>query len=242
MFFTKEDQQDDIAANVDEYNDSYTRNTTIEELKAVLEDMKLDRDIDAEATSQLSARLFAQTQEEHGSAAVLPGWVFKGLTLFFHSPKSSPPSPLNPPDSDISQRLRLARSLAEFGGADISETLETGQNKKKTNKNDITHIIVPSCLSSSREGEEELGSFRKTLSKLVSSSGYKIPHIVSVEWVEQSWKEKTLLDEESMFYLPFFSFFLSIKLTFNRVCSISTALERTAILVLKLCSIIDINW
>lgn len=200
MFFTKEDQQDNISANVDEYNDSYTRNTTTEELKAVLEDMKLDRVIDTEATSQLSARLFAQTQEEHGSGAALPGWIFNGLKLYFHFPES--PSPSNSFDSDTAQRLRLARSLAEFGSADISETLETDQSKKKANKNEITHVIVPSSLSSSRQGEGELGSLRKTLAKMVSSSGFKIPHIVSVEWVEQSWKERTLLDEESMFYLP----------------------------------------
>jgi DNA ligase-4 len=199
MFFTKENQQDNIAENVDEYNDSYTRNTTVEELKAVLEDMKLDRAIDTEATSQLSARLFAQTQEEH---APLPGWIFKGLTLYFHSPES--PSALNSSNSDISQRLQLARSLAEFGSANISETLETGQSKKKDTKTGITHIVVPSSLSP-REGEEELVSLRKTLSKLVSSSGYKLPHIVSVGWVEQSWKEKTLLDEESMFSFLFFS-------------------------------------
>lgn len=201
MFFTKEDQQDIIAANVDEYNDSYTRNTTVEELKAVLEDMKLDRTINTEATSQLSARLFAQTQEEPGAGAALPGWIFKGLTLYFHSPES----PSQSPDSDISQRLRLARSLAEFGSADISETLETGQSKKKAVNTGITHVVVPSPLSS-KEGEEELGSLRKALSKLVSSSGYKIPHIVSVEWVEQSWKERTLLDEESMCPCSFSSF------------------------------------
>ncbi|CRG83984.1 DNA ligase 4 [Talaromyces islandicus] len=195
MFFTKEDQQDIIAANVDDYNDSYTRNTTVEELKAVLEDMKVDRVIDTKATSQLSARLFAQSQEDHGSTAALPGWIFKGLTLYFHFHFQESSSPLYSSSSDISQRLRLARSLAEFGSADITETLETGQSKKKATNTGITHIVVPSFLSSA-EGKEELASLRKTLSKLVSSSGYKIPHIVSVEWVEQSWKERTLLDED----------------------------------------------
>jgi DNA ligase-4 len=35
MFFTKDDQKDEIAANVDDYGDSYARSTTIEELKEV---------------------------------------------------------------------------------------------------------------------------------------------------------------------------------------------------------------
>ena len=34
---------------------------------------------------------------------------------------------------------------------------------------------------------------------LAAGSQKKIPHIVSLEWVEESWKHGTLLDEESKF-------------------------------------------
>jgi DNA ligase-4 len=35
MFFIKDDQQDEIEDNVDKFNDSYARDTTVEELKEV---------------------------------------------------------------------------------------------------------------------------------------------------------------------------------------------------------------
>jgi DNA ligase IV len=35
MFFTKVDEQDEIAGNVDQYSDSYARDVTVAELKEV---------------------------------------------------------------------------------------------------------------------------------------------------------------------------------------------------------------
>ncbi|KAH8705089.1 ATP-dependent DNA ligase IV [Talaromyces proteolyticus] len=204
MFFTKEDQQDNIAGNVDEYNDSYTRNTTIDELRSVLEEMKLDKMINDADNSILSERLFARFQELRSfTEGALPGWLFKGLTIYFHPSTISPSSPETEPES--SQRLWLARSLAEFGGANISTHLEIGDNndssikssssnREKTTKagnniNTVTHVVVPISPSS----KQDVTSLRKQLSKRV---GERIPHIVSVEWVEESWREKTLVDEE----------------------------------------------
>jgi DNA ligase 4 len=41
----------------------------------------------------------------------------------------------------------------------------------------------------------ELSTLRSTLSAQLGQQ--KMPHLVTVEWIEESWKERTLLDEES---------------------------------------------
>jgi DNA ligase-4 len=193
MLFTKTDQRDEITENIDKFNDSYTRDVTVEELKEILDKMDKPTDVDAAAqASQLAERLFADSQASNGSGPatgdrVSPGWLFKGLSIYFHSPKSSEPN------AD-SSRLHLASTLAKFGGATIVDKFES---KKRKPDGDVTHVVVPTSLS-----KEEISSIRTTLSKQVGS-GKRIPHLVTVEWVEDSWKEKTLLDEESM-HMPLF--------------------------------------
>ena len=63
----------------------------------------------------------------------------------------------------------------------------------------ITHIVVDSGEENDRSSTD-LYALRTSLSNRVGANK-KIPHIVTAEWVERSWKEKTLLDEERMFYL-----------------------------------------
>ena len=91
--------------------------------------------------------------------------------------------------------------MTEFGGADIVDKLEIDSSKGKgrvhqSKANFPTHIIV----ASSESSKDEIAGIRKTVAQQqMSDRGLKVPHIVSIEWIEQSWKEKTLLDEESKF-------------------------------------------
>lgn len=58
-----------------------------------------------------------------------------------------------------------------------------------TQSPDITHFIVDdSC------GSVDIGQIHR---ETAARSDFRVPHIVSLEWVEECWKEKTLLDEES---------------------------------------------
>lgn len=118
-----------------------------------------------------------ENQLSNNDTSSCPGWLFKGQTLYFaHNPQSG--------DSQLhhhqQQRLNLASNIARFASARVVTDLEVKS---------ITHIIV--CDRS----QEDISSLRKSLSKRVGTKN-KIPHIVSVEWIEQSWAEKTLLDEE----------------------------------------------
>lgn len=113
------------------------------------------------------------------------GWLFRGLTFFF------PPSHLangdGTSDSDSSMskmediRLTLARNTAQFGGASAVTSLKSAS---------VTHVIVDTEKTSSAE----ISSLRKSLA---AGSRKKIPHLVSLDWIEESWKHGTLLDEES---------------------------------------------
>lgn len=219
MFFTKEDRQDEIARNVDEYNDSYARDVTPEELKTILDGAKTKvKDghfEDSTDVSRLSESIFAEAQElgfstVGGKEESPSGWLFKGLTIYFHdiSFSSSASTTSNGSSAD---RLWLAQKLTEFGGADLAESFDDDDNndtsrpsKRSKGHKATTHIVI-----GSNAPKNEISSIRKTLTQRQMSgdnNGLRIPHLVTVEWVEQSWKEKTLLDEESMLFFLYFYF------------------------------------
>jgi DNA ligase-4 len=68
------------------------------------------------------------------------------------------------------------RRLFQFAGGSIVSSLDDSEP--------LSHIIVPAALSS-------LSEIRK-----IAATRRQIPRIVSDDWVRQSWKEKTKLDED----------------------------------------------
>jgi DNA ligase-4 len=103
------------------------------------------------------------------------GWLFRGLTILFHSQSESEERKKN----DL--RLRLAQNTARFAGAGSASSLENAS---------ITHVVLdPSTVLYSAE----ISSLRTTLA---ARPGLKIPHLVSVDWIEECWANGTLLDEE----------------------------------------------
>jgi DNA ligase-4 len=198
MFFTTDERREEIADNVDVYNDSYARDVTPEELRTILDAAKPGKqqliEYDVEI-NEISATVFERSHEE---GTMPPGWLFRGLAVHFHEFTDS---------SETSDQIRifLARKVAEFGGADIVDELDIDSGKSKgrghiSTANIPTHIVA----TSSKSTKEEVSNIRKTLAQQqMSGRGLKVPHVVTVEWIEQSWKEKTLLDEDCMFFPPF---------------------------------------
>lgn len=195
IFHAKDEEQETLAAsNVDKYNDSYARDTSVDELRSILGKMdEGEPPPDGAFLEQLSELISGHNEDFKSS----PGWLFRGLTLYFHrlSPTGSDDeSKISYSDGETS-RLRLARYLALFGSAQVAETLDTNNGHMKGKRSSaaekpsgITHIVVPISAS-----KADLSSLRATIAQI---SG-PIPHVVTVEWVEESWKEGTLLDEES---------------------------------------------
>jgi DNA ligase-4 len=69
------------------------------------------------------------------------------------------------------------RRLFQFAGGNVVSSLQCSEP--------LSHVIVPATLSSSA-----LSDVRKN-----AAARQQIPRIVSDDWVKQSWKEKTKLDE-----------------------------------------------
>jgi DNA ligase-4 len=138
--------------------------------------MAKDGKSDSPCSPEAIQKVTEHIQEKVDSGWTMPcGWLFKSLTLFF--PESENDSASEGPKPKQSQRIHLAQNTAKFAGASVTTSLKDLS---------ITHVVVDPDIASS-----EITKLRKTL-----STRRKLPHIVKVDWIEASWKEKTLVDEE----------------------------------------------
>ncbi|EER38909.1 DNA ligase [Histoplasma capsulatum H143] len=120
------------------------------------------------------------------------GWLFKGLVIYF----ATPPSMSNEGNGKIPhvlpQRLYLASNLVKFAGGEVI-TDNDGDMKDAR----ITHVVVDSNPPGDKAAmaAADVAGIRRAISSR-AGVGKRIPHIVGVEWVEESWGERTLVDEE----------------------------------------------
>ncbi|KAF9894601.1 DNA ligase (ATP) [Aspergillus nanangensis] len=180
MFFTTVSKQEEIEASLDQFNDSYSRDSTTEEVRSILEQMSKNHQVDATqnigAVHKLAERIHEQASDLPGA---LPGWLFKGLTVSF--PQLSSTNDTEDEGHTVSQpisRLHFARNTICFAGGRVVDSL----------KETTTHVIVTPGIST-----PEISSIRRSLSE---RAGTKIPHLVTAEWIEECWTQRTLLDEE----------------------------------------------
>ena len=155
--------------NVDHFGDSYARDVSIEELKELLDSMPsgFDRGFHG-------SRFRSELLENDDDLRELPGWMFKGLVIYLDVYSANGDGPQASRQSHGDRGLAQAGKLARFAGAQVTGVLRPG----------VTHVLV---------GENR--SQNQALRRQVSSFG-RLPRLVSVGWVEQSWEEKTRLDEE----------------------------------------------
>lgn len=154
VFYAPEDLQEIYEQEVDEFGDSYGRNTTIEQLRQCLDAMK---DFD----TSLDGRL-------QDLAADMPGCIFHNTVLWFHTPQD---------DRVQSRSIEEAQDIAAFAGALLAQSL---------NDDSTTHVVV----DKDNIGQAELKRMRGQLAKKK-----RLPRVVTLDWVKESWKEKTRLDE-----------------------------------------------
>lgn len=118
----------------------------------------------------------ARIQERVDLGYTVPcGWLFKGLTFFFFVTPDRETA-----DQEEDLPLRLARNTALFASTQLASSLADKH---------VTHVIAnPETLSAS-----DISSLRGSLA---ARPGKKVPHLVSLEWVQESWRNGSLLDEE----------------------------------------------
>ncbi|KAL8914252.1 MAG: hypothetical protein Q9171_001123 [Xanthocarpia ochracea] len=176
VFATFGDSKQMVYASIDQYNDSFARDIAIDELRNICDAMPAKSDLYPDMNT-----LRTDLEEHVHDLRSLPGWLFKDLLIYFDR---SPETLLNGHDTartmvDKSNTLDLeieqAWRTARFAGAQVAEHL--GGNK-------ITHVVVG-------RDRGRLRSIRQELSEISP-----LPRIVSTAWIQDSWREKTLLDEE----------------------------------------------
>ena len=174
--FSALDETKEIAKeNVDEYGDSYARDVTVEELRTIFDQMPREFEHD------FSVHDFKKELEHHGHGlGELSGRMFEGCLLFTnglhlaHNNGASEPADLGiPAIADL--RQQQACNTARFAGAVIAADIADHK---------ITHVLIG-------EDRHDLRALRRTF-----SFRRRLPRFVTVEWIEESWAAKTLLDEE----------------------------------------------
>jgi DNA ligase-4 len=114
--------------------------------------------------------LFLEQLEEHGHGlSVLRGFMFQRCKVYFHCPV----------EDDQLNVLKLAHYVKYAGGSCVEDLDDAS----------LTHIVVVG--EDPTETSEAAEKIRKKL-----SSRRKMPRVVSGKWIADSWREKTLLDEE----------------------------------------------
>ena len=167
MFFTTADSKSRVEGAVDEYGDSFARDVSIDELKEIFDNMP------PKYEHTFTASQFKSELEEHGhDLGTLPAWIFEGLLIHVDSHSSKSETLLTDQESDF--RMTQACTTARFAGARITTDLEES----------VTHVLVGADRSRWNEMRRQISAFKC------------LPRLITVHWIEQSWQEKTLLDEE----------------------------------------------
>ncbi|OCT45099.1 DNA ligase 4 [Cladophialophora carrionii] len=206
LFFVPEEMKDRFEGNVDEYGDSYARDTSEDELREIMNKMgTVDIEEDEEKRiPDLFGDDFLNTK----------GFLFHGMVFYFdldedgpgkiarearaaaaaQSMKSNATSMSGEDDeafaeSNSSSRLTTTslKAIAKFAGAEVLSS-EHGMlaSVPPKLKSRITHIIAHRA--------SEWSSLRKEVSRW---NARKIPRIVTTEWMEVCWEDGTRVDEEA---------------------------------------------
>ncbi|KAL7819122.1 hypothetical protein V8C26DRAFT_396075 [Trichoderma gracile] len=154
------------AQNTDRYGDSYARDVDVDELRELMRDMPKLEDKE----TTFDKMLFLEQLEQHGKdVGSLRNFMFSRCRVLFYLADGAKES----------ARDKWERYV-RYGGGSVSQDVDDES---------VTHIVVLG------DDVMEVGDVGDKLrSKL--SSRRKMPRLVNEGWVEESWREKTLLDEE----------------------------------------------
>ncbi|KAL8999344.1 MAG: hypothetical protein Q9169_001770 [Polycauliona sp. 2 TL-2023] len=178
VFATFDDSKQMVHTNVDQYNDSFARDVTIEELRNICDAMP------AKSESYADLAAVRRDLEEHThDLQSLPGWLFRGLFIYFDNMErvlfnGDDAAVMTKTDwpIEVDSDLKQARGIATFLGARVAHHL---------GEDGITHVVVG-------QDKSRLRNIRHELSRIS-----RLPRIVTASWVQDSWREMTLLNEES---------------------------------------------
>ncbi|PHH62435.1 hypothetical protein CDD81_7154 [Ophiocordyceps australis] len=153
-----------VKLNVDQFGDSFARDTSVDELRTILADMPLSE----HSESFDKDALLASLEERGRGVSNMRAFMFRRFVIQIR------------PVGHVSQEVldSLARRVGYCGATCVQE-LSTR----------VTHVVLVG------QDVMQVGEVADAVRREVSSRP-KVPHVVKASWVEDSWKEQTLLDEE----------------------------------------------
>ncbi|KAI9667204.1 MAG: DNA ligase (ATP) [Bathelium mastoideum] len=171
LFFASVKDEGLCEKNVDQFSDSYARDVTVGGLKKILEKMAaLDEVPQRRAILDKLEQCGIEMQD-------FPGWMFFGLVICFDV------EPFDNPFMNIGDNMNSYIN-SEHNTFRRRIALAGGQVTNDIHDSRVTHIII-------NEGTPRLGDIRRTVQDYSP-----LPRIVTTEWLEESWRAKTRLDEE----------------------------------------------
>ncbi|KAL2258778.1 hypothetical protein VTK26DRAFT_7770 [Humicola hyalothermophila] len=159
--------------STDQYGDSYARDVDVDELREILEGMDVP-----DGGDRFDVDDFLNQLEEHGRVGLdgLMGFMFRRCRVHFAFGEGV----------SETRALKL-KSYVQFGSGEVVDEISDRE---------ITHIVVVG-------GAEDTAASERVVAADVRhkvSSRRAVPRIVQARWVEDCWKEGTLVDEED--YVP----------------------------------------
>ncbi|KIW21010.1 hypothetical protein PV08_01589 [Exophiala spinifera] len=195
LFFTPETLADQWVENVDEYGDSFARDTTVDELRDIMDKMDDIEDVDHNGEERRIQDLFPEYLE-------MKGFMLRELVIVFDTPASNMTTATtrttststskkngvtgSKPSTNTEQEYvdTTTRNIALFGGASVLPYTDLTAIPDKV-KPSVTHIIA--------HPNSDLKALRHDVSHWPSR---RIPRIVRATWIQDCWKEGTKVDEE----------------------------------------------
>jgi len=165
IFYSPDDRKEIYEMEADHYGDTFARDTTIEELRKCMNNMKNVSD-----GTDIDDRLVDLV---NGA----PGWLFKGTVLCFIDLAASVNGADQVDADQHSSHFEQSRRIARFAGAKLVKDVE---------ESTVTHVVAET-------GSQNDQGLRELRSRIARKK--RLPRLVTLEWIEESWAEKTRLDE-----------------------------------------------
>ncbi|KAL2024698.1 hypothetical protein VTK56DRAFT_6899 [Thermocarpiscus australiensis] len=173
LFYATKAMRRGAEGNTDQFGDSYARDVGVDELRRILDEM----DMPDGADEEFDAHTFLDQLEERGhDLDELKSFMFRRCRVYFALGEGAP---------EI-KAFKLGNYI-RFGHGEVVGDLEDKR---------ITHVVV---VGGSGDGAASERVAAADVRYKVSSRRV-VPRIVSARWVEDCWREGTLVDEEA--YAP----------------------------------------
>ncbi|KAK3996048.1 hypothetical protein QBC44DRAFT_319059 [Cladorrhinum sp. PSN332] len=176
LFSATEEMQRLAEENVDDFGDSYARDVKVDELREILDGMEMPA---GEKENGFDAGQFLDQLEErrgHGVVEGLKGFLFRRCRVYFALPEEEGVAGF--------EMVKMA-NMVRFGNGEVVDDLED---------KGVTHVVVVVGGGGGKDKAAEREVVADVRYKV--SSRRHVPRIVTDKWVEDCWKEGTLVDEE----------------------------------------------